>query len=153
MSFLVKIAKWIFRAFEIFAPIAPLLWGVTVYSGIAYSVWVIIHSTSDLIASFAGTFNVWAQGWDSALVDMFTVVSGNSYFSFLAFVTSLDVPIEWFRYYSGGFIRYGLTYTCGISIAVLEVCIVVLGIYFLRKRIKSVTLGMGGGDSGNVPTT
>ena len=149
MTFLVKFFKWIFKAFTIIAPFAPLLWGVTVYSGIAYSVWFIIRSTSDLIASFAGTFNSWAEGWDTALADIFSTLSGNSYFSFIAYVTSLDIPLEWFRYYSGGFIRYGLTYTCGISIAVLEVCIVVLGVYFVRKRLKSITLGMGGGDSGS----
>lgn len=149
MTFLVKIAKWIFWAVQIFAPFASTLFGIVVYSGVAYSIYFIIQSTSNVIASFAGTFNAWAEGWDTVLADIFSTLSGNSYFSFIAYVTSLDVPLEWFRYYSAGFIRYGLTYTCGISIAAIELCIVVLGVFWLRKRLKMVTLGMGGGDSGS----
>ena len=142
MGLLVKLLKWLWRAFEIFAPIASVLWGVGVYSGLAMALYVIVSQTANLVGEANIYFVNWADGLSSNITEIFSAVTDNSFFNFLAYILSLDVPFEWFRYCADTFLRFWLKYALGAFLAVLETCIVVIGIMFVRNRLKTKSLGV-----------
>ena len=150
MSLLRKLLSWILKGLYLFASVAPALWGVTIYSGLAFSVYVMIDQTASLVSSFSLVFSAWADTLNADIASFFNSANEHSFFQFFCYVCSLDVPIEWFRSSSTAFLRYFLTYACGAIIGVIELCAVVLGVYWVRKRLKTMSAGFGPDTSGGI---
>ena len=148
MGFFIKFLRWVWKAIGIFAPIASLLWAVSIYGGLALSLYVIVDQTASVINGFSVIFGQWADGLNQSIAQFFSAVNDNSTFSFLAYIFSLDVPIEWFRSCSDSFLRFWLTWVMGTIVGVVEICVVVLGVMWLRSRMKIQSTGMTGVDSG-----
>lgn len=143
MGWLIKVLKWVWSALGLFGSIAPVLWGVSIYSGLAYAVYNMIKGTNQLISGMGQTFSVWADSFSATLLELFHSANTSSVFRFFSYVLSLDYPFEWFASGADTFIRNWLTSVFGVMITGIEICLVVLGVVWVRSRLKQLVTGLG----------
>lgn len=123
---------------------AGVLWGVAYYAGIATSLYVIVDQTQKAVNSFSQTFGVWADTLSVTVSDVFSTVQSSSFFQLLVYVTSFDVPIEGLRSTLDNLLRVWMVYIVGGLLVTVETVVVVLGVLFLRSRLKKITMGLNG---------
>ena len=151
MKVIFAIFQWVFRILQLCGPLLPVLFGVSVYGGLAVGMYMLLSKTIEFLASMTTTFDAWAGSFEAMLSSLFSRVEGNSFFMFDFYVLSLDVPFEWVHQLGVGFFRNFLNGLLGVFIGGLEIAIFVVCIYYVRKRLKSLTSYGGSRDSSGFP--
>lgn len=150
-QWILRVLSWFWTGLEFLAPFSNVLWGVSIYSGICFSVYLAVTATFSFVADLNLVFASWADSVGGSIAQLFNSVNSNSVFQFLSYVLSLDVPFSFLRSSSDWLLRVCLGYVAGAALGFIEIAVAALGVLFVRSRVKKMSEGLSKPTTPGVP--
>lgn len=143
MKYVIAVLTWLWTGLSFGSKFLPAMISVGLYAGLGASVSALIYGVYLSVSSLYATFSQWGGNISQSIHSMFSNLLSNGWFSIFSYITSLDVPVSFFKDCSEKYFSVLMSGVVGLFLGSVVIVFGIVGVIWVRRRLKYILAGFG----------